>query len=151
VWDMITAADDLDYLMGAYTTGVRIMNNNWLQNSHWYSIIDAFQLTDTDGNVEYNMYMMRDSWSYTFYQSDYSGFIYNENVEEFWENDFWTDEYKAQVPHDIDPVTSYEDGIFIVEESQFLEMFNYVTIAHDRDDEGYSGNWYDVDNSFPEN
>ena len=42
IWDMVTAADDSGYLMGAYTEGWRWMNSNWLHNDKAYTIIDAF-------------------------------------------------------------------------------------------------------------
>lgn len=67
--------------------------------------------------------MLRDSWSSTWYESDFSASQYDHDSHESSVNDFWTDEYIAQVPHNINPTESNEDGIFIVEESDFLDIF----------------------------
>lgn len=49
------------------------------------------------------------------------------------------------MPYGVDPTRSHEDGIFIVDKNQFAEIFKYVYVAHNREDEGYDGNWYDVE------
>jgi hypothetical protein len=44
-----------------------------------------------------------------------------------WESDpdsKWTDDYKTQVPHDIDPMTAKLDGIFFLDKSEFLGCFD---------------------------
>jgi hypothetical protein len=35
----------------------------------------------------------------------------------------------------------------MVTEENFIDEFEYVIIAHNREDEGYDGNWYDVENN----
>lgn len=84
--------------------------------------------------VDYHMYMLRDPWSQTEYSSDYD-----------FDSEFWTEDYISQVPYGVDPTNSHEDGIFIVDADLFMEMFEYVYVAHNRDYEGYSGDWYDVE------
>ena len=86
------------------------------------------------------MYMLRDPWSQTSYSSEYD-----------FDSNFWTDDYKSQVPYGVDPTTSHEDGIFIVDATQFMQIFEYVYVAHNREDEGYSGNWYDVEDGEDKN
>ena len=80
------------------------------------------------------MYMLRDAWSSTNYESEYA-----------FDSSFWTDDYRSQVPYGVDPTSSHDDGIFIVDKAQFMEIFAYVYISHNREDEGYDGNWYDVE------
>lgn len=60
-------------------------------------------------------------------------------------HDLWTQEYAKQVPHGINIWTSFKDGIFFIDKTEFLGCFDEWQIAHYRDAEGYSGNWYDVD------
>ena len=55
----------------------------------------------------------------------------------------WTSDYKSQVPFGVDPTTSHNNGIFFVESTDFMGCFEDYHIAHVRDSEGYSGEWYD--------
>jgi hypothetical protein len=55
----------------------------------------------------------------------------------------WTDDYKTQVPHSVDPTTAADDGIFFIDKTEFLGCFDDFQIAHYRDDEGYTDNWFD--------
>ena len=55
----------------------------------------------------------------------------------------WTDEYRAQVPHTIDTSSAANDGIFFLDKSEFLGCFDDFQIAHYRDDEGFTDDWYD--------
>ena len=43
----------------------------------------------------------------------------------------------------INPTTSNAQGIFFVEDNDFATCFSDFEIAHYRDDEGYSLDWYD--------
>jgi hypothetical protein len=45
-WNGIKAADDLGWLMGVYTWGWKMYNENSLQNDHYYHLISAFSLRD---------------------------------------------------------------------------------------------------------
>jgi hypothetical protein len=62
-----------------------------------------------------------------------------------WISDVWTPEYVAQVPHNVNPWISQTDGIFFLDKTEFLSCFDEFQIAHYRDPEGYSDNWYDVE------
>ena len=55
------------------------------------------------------------------------------------------------MPYGVDPTKSHEDGIFIVDKDQFIEIFKYVYVAHNRENEGYDGNWYDVEEGDDKN
>jgi len=47
------------------------------------------------------------------------------------------------VPHSVNPLTSQDEGIFFVSHSDFLTCFYDFQIAHYRDNEGYTDDWYD--------
>lgn len=60
------------------------------------------------------------------------------------DNENWTTEYLAQVPYGVDPLTSAsDDGVFFVDSDEFLTCFDDFNIAHYRNSEGYTDNWYD--------
>jgi hypothetical protein len=80
------------------------------------------------------MYMVRNPWGITKYNQNWN-----------WNDPNWTEDYLSQVPHEINPTESWEDGIFFVEDINFLRCFYDFQIAHLRDDEGYSKDWYDVE------
>ena len=61
----------------------------------------------------------------------------------------WSEALIAQVPLGIDPTASHTDGIFTIPMSLFSDpdcLTNYQ-IAHLRDSDGYSNNWYDMEDS----
>lgn len=47
------------------------------------------------------------------------------------------------MPHGVDPLTSQDEGIFFVNHQDFLTCFYDFQIAHYRDNEGYTDDWYD--------
>ena len=57
----------------------------------------------------------------------------------------WTTDYKSQVPHNVDVDTAADDGIFFIDKTEFLGCFDDFQIAHYRDDEGFTDNWFDVE------
>lgn len=78
--------------------------------------------------------MIRNPWGTTSYNMDWHK-----------SDSKWTTDYLSQVPHGINPTTSADDGIFFVEDKDFLKCFDDYQIAHYRDGEGYKSYWYDVD------
>lgn len=141
VFDLMVAADAADYPMGAGTTGGSDTGRNdcGIATGHAYSIIEPFVMTDAS-NVSHNMLLMRNPWGTTDYNAAWNKDDAN-----------WTEELVAQVPMGIDPRTSAtSDGIFTMPMSEFAKtengyncIYNYE-IAHVRDSEGYSGDWYDA-------
>ena len=77
---------------------------------HAYIMIAAFELTDSDGNVADSVYMLRNPWDITSYDS---------SMDWHYTDSKWTDDYISQVPNGIDPTIAYEDGIFFVDKSDF--------------------------------
>ena len=78
------------------------------------------------------MYMIRNPWGDTYYNGSWKS-----------SDSSWTSDYISQVPHDIDPTTAYEHGIFFVEDVDFLRCFDNFQMGHYRDDEGYTDDWFD--------
>ena len=76
--------------------------------------------------------MVRNPWGRTDYTEDWN-----------FEDPRWTEETIVQVPFDVDPTTSNEEGIFFVEDKDFMRCFEDFQVAVYRDDEGYSNNWFD--------
>jgi hypothetical protein len=139
-FDLLKAANDANYPMGAGTIGSGDSGRNdcGIAMSHAYSILETFEMNN--GGTIIDMLLMRNPWGST----DYSGTWNHADVN-------WTDALKAQVPFGIDPTTSHNDGIFTMPMSTFGNtangyscIYNYE-IAHMRDSEGYSGYWYDAE------
>lgn len=59
------------------------------------------------------MYMIRNPWGTTTYNQDWNSL-----------DEKWTDDYISQVPFDVDPRESHLDGIFFVEDKDFLTCFD---------------------------
>lgn len=104
--------------------------------SHAYSLISAFYL-ETSGTVDHKMYMIRNPWGISTYTGSWN-----------YADSAWTSDYISQVPHSVNPTTSYTDGIFFVNAADFLVCFESFQIAHYRDDEGYTDTWYDKEGDF---
>ena len=132
LWTKFKAADDLNYLLGAGTDGVDTgYNTCGIVAGHAYSMMSVFELK-TGSTVDHKMYMIRDPMGNTSYTSGWNH-----------QDSAWTADYKSQVPFGVDPTTSNTLGIFFVESTDFMSCFEDYHIAHMRDSEGYSGEWYD--------
>lgn len=93
-----------DYLLGAATASSSSKYNSYsVANGHAFSILSVFPLRDTQGEIEYKLYMVRNPWSDTYYNGD---FHYVDSK--------WTDHRKSQIPFDVDPYDSWENGIFFI-------------------------------------
>jgi hypothetical protein len=123
-------ADEKKWVAGAGTAGSgndQELNACGIAMSHAYSVLHAF----TIGNE--NMLMIRNPWG----TADYTGPWRESDAK-------WTPEAKALVPLGIDPTTSCKsDGIFFVPMASFKQCFEAYAIAHTRDSEGYTNDWYD--------
>ena len=77
---------------------------------------------------------MRNPWGLTYYSSDWNK-----------DDDRWTDALANQVPFDIDPRTSANDGLFTVPYDKIMneECISSFQIGHLRDSEGYTKTWFD--------
>lgn len=60
----------------------------------------------------------------------------------------WIQSYIDRVPFGINPLTAWKKGYIFIESRDLFTCFKEVSIAHIRDGEGYSNNWYDVENDF---
>lgn len=60
----------------------------------------------------------------------------------------WIQSYIDQVPLGINPLTAWKKGYLFIESRDLFTCFKEVSIAHNRDGEGYSNNWYDVENDL---
>lgn len=85
------------------------------------------------------MVMIRNPWGKTYYKGPWS------KDDAKWNKSF----YKKQVPHGVDPQTAHAKGVFItnidiVKASK--NCFNWISITHLKDKNGYKRHWYDQDN-----
>jgi hypothetical protein len=137
LFDIMKAANDLDYILGGGTDGSDTdLNSCNIVAGHAFSMIAVFELT-TGETVDAKLYMMRNPWSMTDYNGDW-----NQNDEA------WTEEYISQVPNGVDPTTSGDElGIFFVDHVDFLTCFQDYQVGHYRNEEGYSSTWYDVEDN----
>lgn len=65
-------------------------------------------MTDAD-DVTHKMVMVRNPWGITYYSDEWNS-----------EDDRWTDDLVSQVPLDVDPRTSVDNGIFIMPSSLLM-------------------------------
>lgn len=94
---LLKTANELNYIMGAGTSGSSNRYNNicGITKRHAYSLIAAFELKTGD-TVDHQLYMMRNPWGVSTFNLT-------------WNSDdtaSWTSDYRSQVPHGVDPLTS---------------------------------------------
>lgn len=101
--------------MGTSTAGGgndQVSNQCGIAQSHAYTILSAFTMTDSAGTA-HKMAMIRNPWGTTYYS-----YTWNKDDTN------WTDALAAQVPFGIDPRTSAQptsggSGIFVVPMAAF--------------------------------
>ena len=120
--------------MGAGTIGTSdtLLNECGIAQSHAYSLIAAFELKTSD-TVDHKLYMMRNPWGISYFNQTWRST----------DTSSWSSDYRSQVPHGVDPLTSQDEGIFFVSHNDFLTCFYDFQIAHYRDNDGYTDDWYD--------
>jgi hypothetical protein len=130
LWDRFKAADDLNYLLGAGTDGSDDgFNSCGIVAGHAYTMMGVFELT-TGATVDHKMYMLRNPWDIAYSEMNWN-----------FEDSAWTADYISQVPNGVNPTTSNEQGIFMIEHTDFQSCFEDYHIGHLRD--GYENYWYD--------
>ena len=122
---------------GTGTGSDTTFNDCGIAYGHAYSVLAAFQMTDSTTSTTYDMIMLRNPWGTT----NYSG-TWNKN------DAGWTAAMIAQVPFGTNPTTSDSDGIFFMTSADFIQTTtNCITnfeISHYRASEGYSNDYYDL-------
>jgi hypothetical protein len=90
-------------------------------------------MTDSAG-VAHKMYLVRNPWGITKYNSTWSANDTN-----------WTDSLAAQVPLGVDPRRDYNKGLFTIPYTHIIDekCVSSFQIAHLRDKEGYNKTWFD--------
>ena len=136
---MLQEADAANFLMGAGTLGDgddTASNACGIARSHAYSVITAFTMTDAQG-TGHDMLMFRNPWGVTYYTGTWNK-----------DDPNWTDDLVAQIPFGLDPRTEGDaDGIFVMPKENILwedDCIYDIGIAHYRDGEGYSDDWFDA-------
>lgn len=84
-------------------------NDCGIAYGHAYSILGTFTMTDAD-DTDYDMVMLRNPWGLTYYDGTWNK-----------DDSNWTDDLVDYVPWSIDPRTSDDDGIFVMEISDFID------------------------------
>ena len=103
-FSLLTAANDVDYPMGASTgTGLTYADCG-IANAHAYSVLGTFEMDNAD------MVMLRNPWGTTTYSGTWNK-----------DDSSWTDAKVAQVPFGVDPRTSDTDGIFVMPIAEFID------------------------------
>lgn len=137
LWTTMKAADEIDYLMSAavyYSDFSSDTNSCGIIQGHAYTVLSAFEMTDSVTGTTYKMYLIRNPWGVTFYSNEWHA-----------GDSRWTDELANQVPLGIDPRTSANDGIFAMPYDKIIneECVSSLQIGHLRDSEGYVKTWFD--------
>lgn len=89
MYDTLLAADAANYLMSATTAGGgndQVSNACGIAESHAYSILAAFSMTDASG-VVHKCLLVRNPWGEVYYNQEWSK-----------DDAAWTDDLVAQVP-----------------------------------------------------
>jgi hypothetical protein len=120
----LLAADAANYIMGAGTSGTgnnQVLNSCGLAESHAYSILAVFIMTDAN-NISHKCLLMRNPWGTSHYKLQWSK-----------DDPNWTDDLVSQVPWQVDVRTQQEEaGLFVVP-IQILkgtDCFSDYQIAH---------------------
>ena len=133
LWETMNAADGLDYLMSAavyFSDFSSTTNACGIVQGHAYTVLSAFEMEDSAGIV-HQMYLIRNPWGITYYSDDWNA-----------DDSRWTDALVEQVPLNIDPRTSADDGLFVLPYDKIIgeECISSLQIGHLRDSEG----WRDI-------
>ena len=116
----ISAALAKNFLVGCDTSGSTIDS---LPTSHAYSVLGAYQLKDTTGKVVHTLFRVRNPWGYDVFTGAWAD-----------KGSAWTTAFKAQVPYS----DNTGDGIFFIEDTDFVNAFYYYQIAYVHDDYAHS-------------
>lgn len=115
-WRYMKVLDEIgDFVLGAATTGTSdtTYNSFGVTNAHAFSIISVFALYNEFGDEQYRLYMVRNPWSNTYYRGDFRSL-----------DSKWTTHYKSQIPYEVDPTTSWQNGIFFIKDTDFHACFD---------------------------
>lgn len=127
-------------------TGDTAVNSCGITYRHSYSVLDAFQLFENGadtGTVVAYVYMMKDPRG-PLALTDYNG-KWNTN-----DTASWTPDFRQFIirKYGLDPTSwalKAETGIFFVGHEYYMSCFSSTDESWDRSAEGYSNDWYDVD------
>ena len=116
-------------------------NNCGISESHAFSILAAFTMTDNDG-TDHKCLLMRNPWGVVYYDKEWSK-----------EDPNWTDDLILQVPWQTDVRIQQEtEGLFVVPINKLIgtDCISDYQIGHLRESEGYQDRWYDMENDDEE-
>jgi hypothetical protein len=143
MWDLLLEAEAQNFLISASSNGLGgdyYVNGCGIEMAHSYSVVAAFDMTDADGHAN-RCLLMRNPRGANGYNWRWSA-----------SDPKWSDGMAAQVPFGFDPREEdpEETGLFIVPFEAFLDnpgigyCFVNIQIGHNRADEDYEEQWYDV-------
>ena len=117
-------------MSSGFLVGVDTGSNppNGLAGGHAYSVMGAYQLTDSSGNVLHKLFRIRNPWGIDSYWG-----AWNDGDSR------WTAAFKAQVPY-----ANANDGYFFVENTDFVNFFFYFQVNYVRDT--WNTNYYERKN-----
>lgn len=120
-WNEITAAIASNFLVGCDTSS---STKYGLPASHAYTVMGAYTLKDTAGNVVQRLYRVRNPWGT---DAAFSGSWKDTSSN-------WSDAYKAQVPYD----RNTADGAFFITDSEFVNSYYYYQVGYVHDNYAHS-------------
>lgn len=94
-----------------------------LPGSHAYTVMGAYYLKDSSGNVVHRLYRVRNPWGIDVYTGPWCD-----------SSSLWTDAFKAQVPY----INNKNDGAFFIEDTDLVKAFNDYQIGFVHDDYAHS-------------
>jgi hypothetical protein len=125
IWNIIKYAYEHKYIIGAGTSGTgdhNLRNSIGLSQSHAYSLLGVYELTDASGVVQHRLLRMRNPWRF----ETYVGKWYDKDYR--WNMGVGVD-YKSQVPF-----IQGDDGIFFIDIDSFKASFLYFLVQYYNDD-----------------
>lgn len=123
IWEILSSADLNDYIIGAGTSGSGnhdLKNSVGLSQSHAYSVLGTFELTQGDGTLSHRLLMLRNPWGFETYKGKWN------DQDELWLSGVDTD-FREQVPY-----YDQDDGKFFIDLETFKESFLYFLVQYYR-------------------
>jgi len=94
----------------------------------------AFTIKDNSGK-SHEVMLVRNAHGKTYYNGAWDD-----------KDPRWADaKIREQVPYGVDPRDGSKHGLLVIPKSSLGPCFEYTTIAHYRDDEGYTMKWFDFE------
>jgi hypothetical protein len=124
-WTLISAYYADNFLLGC---SAGTSNNYGLPDSHAYTLMGAYSITNSSNIVTNRLYKVRNPWGYDVYSGNW--------------NDTDTTRWTATAIAQTGFVSNISDGIFWIEDLDFVQAFSSFVVAYYTD--SYFNSYYEL-------